>query len=269
MARHNEVILYGQVLNKPHIFTDNGKLVRGMLSITVMERPNYNPDGSKSRFRYDTPIILSLNEDIIKTMSELKQHDMIMVKGVLCSIRVNKSNYCTNCGEKNTIEGNAYYVNPLCLFRVENISDKEIEENNIKSEIIKGKNNLKERAEISNEIILIGNLCSNPEYYEENIDMINCKYQLAVNRKIRIMEDPDDKKTDYFIVQTYGNMAKDDFEFLQKGSSVFINGMLRTRNFERTFTCEHCGCQYTGNDNTTDIIPYSVEYLSNLKTDTN
>ncbi len=255
MARQNYVTLHGQVMSDPVIYTDEGVPVRALFYLTIMERPNYNPDGSKSSQRYDCPIVISLNRDIIEKIAKLKKYDMVDVTGVLCTIRTNKKNFCKACGKENQFEGQGVYVNPIyvCKRESDNMDTR------------KGRELLRERAEISNTVYLIGNLCNDPEYYEESGRIANCSYSLAVNRKIRIAEDPDSMTTDFPWIKTFGSMAVEDHKRLQKGSCVYIHGMLRTRRPERTFTCQHCGETYVELDNVVDIVPYSVEYLNNLK----
>lgn len=256
MARHNYVRLHGQVMSEPNIqLNEDGVPVRAMFYVVVMERPNYNPDGSKTTQRYDCPIVISLNEKIIRQIAELKLYDMVDINGVLCTIRTYKQNFCTECKEKNKVEGQGVYINPIYICKRES-------ENMTAS---KGRAILKERAEISNSIDIIGNLCDDPEYFEEPGTISNCSYCVAVNRKIRIKEDSEDVKTDYPWVKTFGAMAKEDSERLQKGSHVFIHGMIRTREPERMFVCQHCGSAYTAKDSVVDIVPYSVEYLSDFK----
>ena len=77
-----------------------------------------------------------------------------------------------------------------------------------------------------NRIQLIGNLASDPEKKQiqwndkgETKDGIVCEFNLAVNRYKK-------DETDFFKVQMYNSKAERAYEYLKKGSPVFIEGSI-------------------------------------------
>ena len=244
----------------------DGEFLRGVLFLKTIERANYNPDGSKSPQRFDSPIIISHDPAIIRKMTQIKVLDMVDIHGVLCTIQTKKKNRCKICHEINETIGTLVYVAPLYL---EKRYDKRMEEcderNDMREKAEIGLELLKERAEISNHVRLVGNLCDDPSFFNEPGIPCNAAYMIAVNRKIKISGQSEDITCDFPWIKTFGNMAAEDYESLQKGSIVFVHGMIRTRKPPRVFECQHCGSSYTCEDSVTDIVPYSVEYFGNLK----
>jgi len=177
---------------------------------------------------------------------------MVDIRGVLCTQEVKKTTICGECGHKNTTQGNMVYVTPIYICRRENEVSPE-----------DGLEFLKTRSEASNVAMVIGTLCRDPEFYVNEKEKISVQYQLAVNRRYRIKEDPADLKTDYPWVKTHGPQAADDAKCLKTGSVVYINGSLQTRDLTRTTVCENCGNQYTWNESAMEIAPFSTEYLAN------
>lgn len=253
MAKENLVILHGAIQCAPRIYADSdGNINKAMLYIKVLRRPSISEKLSANRLFFDNPIILSKNEKLITQMSELEKDDMIDVRGVLTTREVLKSTICPNCTEKNSVEGNTVYVTPIYICRREQkVAPEEALEL------------LKQRCEVSNMVMTIGTLCRDPEFYQAENRSGYVQYQLAVNRKFRIREDPADLKTDYPWVKAYGAQAITDAHCLQTGSVIYINGALQTREVNRTTICPNCGKTYTWVDAATEIVPYSTEYLTN------
>ena len=46
-----------------------------------------------------------------------------------------------------------------------------------------------------------------------------------------------------------------------------IDGFIRNRKVKNRMECQWCGNNYDFDDFSTEIIPYSVEYLNNIKSD--
>mgnify|MGYP000993602078 FL=1 len=46
------------------------------------------------------------------------------------------------------------------------------------------------------------------------------------------------------------------------GSLVYLDGCIRTRTIDRVTLCEHCNQDYNWKDVVLEILPYSVEYLT-------
>lgn len=256
MARENFVLLHGQIQSTPKIYqSTEGTLTRAILAIKVLRRPYLNGNGEVlgGKLHVDCPIIMSGNEEIIRRISEMDQGDMVDIRGVLTTREVIKSTTCKACGHKNSVQGNTVYITPIYICKRENHLDD-----------IAGFELLKERSEISNVVILIGNLCRPPELYkDDSINYATCQYQIAANRKYHIRDNgaAADVKTDYPWVKSFGEQAQQDAIRLQEGSSVYVNGGIQTREVARLTTCENCGAEYAWKDTASEIIPYSVEYL--------
>lgn len=250
MAKHNNVFLYGQVMNQPKIITDDqGNLLRGMCSIKIIRGLRDFGDNI-TNIKYDVPIIMTGEQEKIAIMSTWKENDMVEVKGSITTKEVNKGTICKSCGQKNLSEGNVVFVNPVYLGVRETGLSKE-----------EGLELLRKRVEISNCVAMIGTLCRNTETFRSNNGLQITQYQLAVNRKYRVKDDAAENRTDYPWVKSYGVIAEEDSKFLQMGAMVYVDGMIQTREVERTTVCPHCGNAYHWKDAALEIVPYAVEYL--------
>lgn len=249
MARENSVQLHGQVRKNPQIQISNGNLVRAMLSIKVIRRTQKDQNFD-TKLYFDCPVLFTKNEDMIKCINTLKVNDMIDVKGVVSTRDVNKTSTCPVCGGKNQTIGTLMYITPLYIKKCDSVKDD-----------TEGIQTLKSRSEISNIVKLIGNLCKEPEYYEDGKNMY-ASFPLAVNRRYHIKEDPDEKRTDYPWIKTYGMKACEDSKKLHLGSSVFIDGALQSRQIIRSTVCEHCENLYNWDDTVGEIVPYYIGYLT-------
>lgn len=251
MARENYASMHGQVIQKPKIYQNaEGRLIRGLLAIKVIRRFGVgNPNGGT----FDTVIILSANEEIVQKMSELKTFDLVDIKGVVSTANTKRYYTCEHCKHENITDGVATYITPIYVCKRESVAE------------LDGLELLRERAEISNQIMIIGTVCKGPDPVGANaFQSTITQYILAVNRKYRIREDSPDKKTDYPWIKTFGEQAKKDMDALHVGSEVFINGSYQSRSVAFKGTCENCGEEYTIDDRTSEIVPFSVEYLSNF-----
>ena len=251
MARENTVILHGQVLRKPEFYVKNGKLNRGSIIVKTLRRTNGTGGYAGSKLYFDCPIVLTRNEDMFRKLYVLEVGDMVDIKGALSTKEVLKSSLCPHCQAKNVTQGNTVFVTPIFIEKRE--STLSVED---------GLRTLKERSEISNLITVIGTLCRDPGYYQDEKGRDYAQYQLAVNRRLRIREDNPDIKTDYPWVKTFGQQALNDSRALRQGSVVYITGAVQTRDIARTSVCVSCGKSYNWEERVTEIVPYSTEYLS-------
>ena len=256
MAKLNVAYLYGQVLKEPKIMKNDetGEYIRGVCPIVVV-RGIRDFGNNVSHIKYDTPLIMTGNPVLVESMSKWKKGDMVEIKGAVTTKDVNKSSFCTHCNKKNTKKGNVVFVSPIYM---------SIRERELSTE--EGTKLLKQRCEISNQALLIGTLCREPKGFRTEKGLSITTFQLAVSRKFKIKEDSPDTKTDFPWVKSYGVIAENDFKSLKKGTYVFVEGMIQTRELERVQVCEHCGCEYTWKDSAMEIVPYATEYLRNFKT---
>lgn len=252
MARHNSVILYGQVMKEPRItYDETGKHNRGMCPINII-RGVRDFGNHINNLKYDCPIIMTGDPEKIAEMANWKVNDMVEIKGTITTKEVNKNTVCPNCSHKNSVQGNVVFINPIYL---------SVRETGITQE--EGLELLKKRVEISNSATIIGTLCRDIETYTNEKGLTITQYQLAVNRKFRLRDDAAENRTDYPWVKSYGDIGEEDAKYLHQGSVVLIDGMLQTREVNRKTICSECGTEYPWKDNALEIVPYSVEYLQN------
>ena len=149
------------------------------------------------------------------------------------------------------------FVNPIYLNVIKTKNSRE-----------EAMNLVRKNFEVSNIATIIGTLCREPELHKSEDGEITTQYQLAIDRKYRIKEDHPLIRTDYPWVKSYGSNAEMDHICLETGSCVFIDGLLRSRQFQRRTICdnEECKEEYSWTDRSLEIIPYSTEYLKNFMT---
>jgi hypothetical protein len=252
MAKENIVFLHGQVQIPPKIYINKEKeLTKAIYALKTIRRPFFNGQLVANKLFFDCPVIYTKNTEMIELSSTLALGDMVDIRGVLCTQEVIKTTICGECSHKNSTQGNMVYVVPVYICRRE----KEISPE-------QGLELLKQRSEVSNVIMVIGTLCRDPDMYTNEKERSSAQYQLAVNRRYRIKEDPPEVRTDYPWVKTHGPQSLKDAECLKTGSVVYINGSLQTRDVVRTTVCEKCGNGYTWNESAMEIVPFSTEYLA-------
>ena len=256
MAKHNYVLLYGQVTRNPTIFKNEqtGEFVRGMCPLTVI-RGIRSADINTQQVKYDNPIVMSGNPDQIALMANWRVGDMVVVKGTVTTKNVLKSKSCDHCKEKNHKNGTIVFVSPIY---------SDVRERNMSLE--QGAELLKKNHEVSNIVFVIGNLCNDPQVYQTAKGSLLATYELAISRKFRVQDDTIDSRTDYPWVKSYGMIANADAKALHKGSLVYVDGFLQTRKIEKNHVCEYCGETFKWPDSSMEIVPYSTEYLRNYHT---
>jgi len=261
MARHNEVTLYGQVTQPPRLLYDSSdetnesrKLVRTMGTLAVL-RGIRDFGAVDKRIRLDIPVILSQNDKIMKMMKQWEVGDMILIKGTLATVNVQKTLTCSECYNVERMQGMLSFVNPIYI---------KAEERGLNAE--EGNSDMRRNAEISNRITVIGKACIDPEVFVTDKGQIITNYQLDVPRKYRIKEDDESNRHDFPFVKSYGFVADNDSRAIRKSSMVFIDGAIQTREYLRKRICPFCGAEHEYRETATEIIPYSTEYLTGCKT---
>lgn len=253
MARENTVYLYGQIITVPRIRYLDGTAVSAMFSIKVLRR-NANSGTEHKKIYFDCPVIRTKNKLLIEQIAGLTKGDMIITRGLITTREVEKLTICPECGARNVQQGNAVYVTPISIMCVE----REVSE-------LAGVQLLKEHNEISNNVIVIGNICKAPEFYEDANKRTYAQYQMAVNRRFHVKEDA--QTTDYPWIKTFGRQATNDSRCLVVGSGIYINGALQSRDITRSTTCS-CSHTYEWDESVLEIVPYYIGYLSNCNVDT-
>lgn len=262
MARANTVYLYGWLVGPPKIWLqENEKEYRACKFYLLTARSSYENDEyfKKGKIRWDNICIYTKNPDlighIVKHISgNGVNNDMVFVKGTLCTKEVIKKGVCPECGSINTKEdGVVIYIDPVFV--------EEREKGVTEEEATKL---LMKKREISNSVIIEGTLCREPVYYkDESTGLETCQIQIASNRLRRIKEDPAEKKTDYPWIKAYGPKTKEYSEVLSTNSSIFVEGAIQTRVATPSMMCENCGAIFERQEQSTDIVPFHIEYHRN------
>lgn len=257
MARNNFVLLYARVTKNPRISTDeNGNFTRADVVLTTSkgERSSQNADSYIKSYEFDCPVMITKDPYLISKINEWVPDDIVLIKGVISSRDIDKISICSVCGKKNSRPGTVMYITPIYVQKVKHCKDEAsaLEE-------------LKNGCEISNLCIVAGNICENPKFYRNENGLCMTQYNIALNRKFRVVTDPASLKTDYPHVKSYGDLAVNDAMFLQTGATVLIEGYIHTRGFTKKCTCAHCGSEYETPDRAMEIIPYATEYLTGCR----
>lgn len=257
MARENTVFLHGQIYGEPHILVSpvDGTAKQAAFVLKVTRRPFLNGEGqvSLSLLRTDFPPIITRDAELVRYCYGLKSGDMVDIKGVLTTREVNKKCICPN-GHPVTLPGNSSFITPIYICQRETGLTPE-----------EGNELLRQRSEISNNVMVIGTLCRDPVFYEYSDVGGNCmtQYQIACNRRYHIRDGHDEERTDYPWVKTINQRGRDDYKHLKINSTVFINGAIQTRDIKRSITCPVCGEVFEKSEMVSELFPYSVEYLRN------
>lgn len=261
MARHNEVTLYGQIMQPTRLLYNTSdesnpsrKMVRTIGTIAVL-RGIRDFGAVDKRIRLDIPIVLSQNEKIMKAMAGWEVGDIVFIKGTLATVNIQKGLTCPFCQMSEKIDGMLSFINPI--FMKSELKKLSAEEGNVE---------MRRNAEISNKITVIGKACIDPEVFYTDKGQIITNYQLDIPRKYRIKEDDESNRHDFPFVKSYGFVADNDGRAVRKNGLVFVDGAIQTREYVRKRMCLHCGAEYEYRETATEIVPYSTEYLMGCKT---
>lgn len=248
--KENSVWLHGQVYGNPKIIINAEKMpVKARIVLKVIRRMKSLNGMPEDNTRIDYAVIITEDTAIIRYMeNNVREGDMLDVKGVFTTRKKKKKRICPCCGAENIMLGVENSITPqyMCV-REKGLSEME------------GFNLLKERNEISNNIYVMGKVVSNVEYYEDEKQRYS-QYCIKLGRKFWIKTDPADLRDDFPHVKSYGVLGERDREYITEGSHIFINGSLSTRKYKRHTECEHCGESFEFDDSTMEINTYSVEY---------
>lgn len=256
MARHNVTFLLGSVIKNFQIVRDqSGEYRQGYGFIQTVRSPRKIED-NKHNAKADKILIMSKEPEIIQKMESLVIGDFVMLKGMISTRRMNKSSVCSECGERNVVEGVMVYINPIYINKVNHIDDPEEQYKY-----------LIENREISNQVFCIGTLVRDPKMILTQNGLTVTQYQIALNRKFRVRTDDPDKRADYPWVKAYGEVAKSDRNRLHINSEVYIDGCLQARKVQRHLECSNCKHVYDWADRAMEIVPFATEYLTDYYSD--
>lgn len=103
-----------------------------------------------------------------------------------------------------------------------------------------------------NKVILVGNLGRDPELRYTQGGAAVANFSLATNERWRDNDGEQQERTEWHRITVWGKTAENCAQYLQKGSSVYIEGRLETREWE----------DKDGNKRwTTNIIARTVQFL--------
>lgn len=88
-------------------------------------------------------------------------------------------------------------------------------------------------AEGMNRVFLFGNLCADPEYRTTSGGTGVLKLRMATNERYLDKDKAWQERTEYHSVTVWGKRGEALSRFLTKGSSVFVEGSLRTSSYEK------------------------------------
>jgi hypothetical protein len=113
MAKHNFVILNGYIKDTPRFIQDDkGNDVRCICAVYTI-RGIRDFGNNIDHLKYDVPIVMTGNPDIIKKMRECQDGDMVEIKGSVTTKDIIKNVKCKEYGHDNKRKGNIVYINPI------------------------------------------------------------------------------------------------------------------------------------------------------------
>ena len=83
-----------------------------------------------------------------------------------------------------------------------------------------------------NRVQLIGRLGRDPEIKDTRNGKKVCTFSVAVNRRTRDKEGETQQVADWFNIETWERLAEICYEYLHKGSLVFLEGRLQIDAYE-------------------------------------
>jgi single-strand DNA-binding protein len=110
-----------------------------------------------------------------------------------------------------------------------------------------------EMAGYLNKVMIIGNVGRDPEMrYTPNGAAVT-SFSVAVNRRWTGNDGQQQDETEWFNVVAWNKLAETCNQYVTKGSSVFVEGRLRTRSWDGQDGQKHYR---------TEVVAFSVQFLS-------
>lgn len=264
MARHNQVNVIAFVRKEPK-FKDTVDGRAGIVALTtIMSGREY--DKAKTGYQLNSVSFCarSQEEHIIEEMEKLQLFDIVEMTGFLATREVDKKAECPNCGAINRrVEacvangttksgGNEIFIYPITI-RIQQHCNSEQEAYEY----------LHKNKEDANRVFVLGNLTGSPKQgVLDGGRKPYTRFQLAINRKYCPKGGAEFyERTDYPWVYSYGDKAIEDFQNLEKGALVFVDGALQARKFKEQYLCGICGQEFDVRGRTLEVLSYDTEYL--------
>lgn len=264
MAKQNLTFLYARVSKRPVVSqnTSTGEYIYTMVYVDTVRGLRSVEDGV-NYVRHDHPLIMSMDRSIIEKMVDWRENDMVFIKGVVTTKTIMKTSYCPDCKDEsgnpipNETRGNLVYVTPIYVERIKSYGED-------KNRAIE---DLVDNREISNQIYVVGTLIREPKIFTTKKGLQITQYPIAINRKYTIQSDDPTYRTDWPIVKSYGEKAREDKIYLQLGAEVLIDGFLQARTVHRKCKCKSCQKEYEWSDHLMELVPYDTEYIKGHKSE--
>ena len=247
MAKTNQVTLCGVLKKDPRINERND-----YASVVMKTMIGPRNDGENKKYRYVYTIIISRDPSIIDVIDTLKENDLVYVKGVVVTRNVTKKHPCPICHETVADDGQIVYCEPIYMEKIRSLEADETQKV------------LNEHCEISNEARVLGHVITDP--HDVPGKNRSSKYRIAIERTYRLVNSTEDEKTDFPLVHSFGDNAKEDMLRIHSGSLVLIDGYLQSFEKKVPCKCPNCGADHEWSDTRMEIIPFETEYLHDYVT---
>ena len=99
-----------------------------------------------------------------------------------------------------------------------------------------------------NKVLIIGSLGADPEMRFTPGGKPVTSYSVEVNRGWRTSEGERKEATEWFNVVAWGHLAEICNQYLRKGSQVYVEGRLQTRNWEDSSGTRHFRTELVANE---------------------
>lgn len=84
-----------------------------------------------------------------------------------------------------------------------------------------------------NKVQIYGNITRDPELKSLNSGSSVCSFSVATNRTWKNKDGEKQESTDYHNIVAFGRTAENIAQYLRKGSSIYVEGRLQTRSYEK------------------------------------
>ena len=266
MARHNYVSVIAFVRKTPKIKeTADGR--SGIIGLTtIMSGRDYTKATTGYQLNSVTFCARSQEERILDVIQDLELFDIVEIVGFFATREKDKSAECPYChtinrrvdacvahgAEKVKSGGNEIFIYPITIRKKQSCESEQ-----------KAYEYLHANEEDANRVFALGNVTGPPvNGVLQGGRKPYTRFQLAINRKYcphggnEVYE-----RTDYPWVYSYGDKAIEDYQNIEMGALVFIDGALQARKFKEQYICGECGQEYDVRGRTLEILSYDTEYL--------
>ena len=260
MARQNVCFLLARVRKAPSFQQNDGIAEVGLCYVDVV-RSLRNVDDKIKFVKHDYPLIVTREKEIIDSMQTWQENSIVFIKGTLNTKKTKKISYCGDCTDENgnatenITEGNLVYITPIYVRKERDCETKQ-----------EAVEYIVNHREVSNQIYILGTLLKDPKIFTTKQGVQITQYPIAINRKFTIRADDPSIRTDYPVVKSYGEQAREDKTYLKYQADVIIDGFIQARTLTRKCKCKNCGKIYEWKDHAMELVPYDVEYVSGFKT---